>query len=59
MKEQGKIKAGELNKTSNMLDREFKVMVIKIFTGLQKGGKDLSKILNKEIENKTKEPSRN
>lgn len=48
MKEQDKIKAGELKKkkknrkrkekrnTNKMPDREFKVMVTKIFTGLEK-----------------------
>ena len=40
MKEQDKITAREQNETeiSNMPDREFKAMVIKIFTGLEKSG---------------------
>ena len=40
MKEQDKITARDLSKTniSNMPDREFKVMIIKIFTGLKSGG---------------------
>lgn len=33
-----------------MPDREFKVMVIKILTSLEKGVEDLGEILNKEIE---------
>lgn len=33
--------------------REFKVMVIEIFTGLEKRMEDLSKTLNKEIEKKS------
>ena len=36
---------------SNILDREFKVVVIKILTGLEKRVEDLSETLNKEIEN--------
>ena len=34
-----------------MPDREFKVMVIKIFTGLEERLKDISETLNKAIEN--------
>ena len=48
---ENKIIARELNKMeiSNMPDREFKAMIIKIFTGLEKRVEDLSEILNKEI----------
>ena len=35
-----------------MPDGEFKVMITKILLGLEKRMEDLSKILNKEIENK-------
>ena len=43
MKEQDKIRTRELNKMyiSNMLDREFKVMAMKVFTGLAKRVEDL------------------
>ena len=53
MKEQDKITARKLNEMeiSNMHDRESKVMVIKILTGLEKRVEDLSENLNKEIEN--------
>jgi len=34
-----------------MTDREFKVMVIKILTGIVKRVEDLGETLNKEIEN--------
>ena len=34
-----------------MLDKEFKAMVIKIFTALEKRIEDLSETFNKEIEN--------
>ena len=45
--------AKQLNETeiSNMPDREFKVMVIKLFTGLEKGVEDLKETFNKEREN--------
>ena len=36
---------------SNMPDREFKVMVIKILTGLGRRVEELSETLNKEIKN--------
>ena len=50
MKEQDKITArdGSEMEISNM--PEFKVMIRKIFTGLEKRVEDLSKTLNKEIE---------
>ena len=38
-----------------MSDREFKIMIIKILTGLEKRVEDISKTLNKEIK---KEPIR-
>ena len=41
-----------------MPDREFKVVVIKIHSGLEKRVEDLSELLNKEIENIKKEPIR-
>ena len=48
--------AGELNKMviSNMPDREFKVMVMKLLTGPEKIMEDLNEILNKETENNLK-----
>ena len=51
MKEQDKVVARNLNKTdiSNMPDREFKVMIIKILTGFEKTVEDISETLNKEI----------
>ena len=51
MKQKDKITAREPNETliSNMPDREFKVMVIKIFSRLEKRVEDFSEILNKEI----------
>ena len=50
MKEQDKITARELNKMEirNMPDREFKEMVIKIFTGIEKRVEYLNATLNKE-----------
>ena len=47
MKEQDKIKARQLNKMeiNNMLDREFKVIVIKILTGLEKRVKGIGESL--------------
>ena len=51
MKQQDKITERELNK---MPDREFKVMVIKILTGLENTLEDLSENINREIENITK-----
>lgn len=46
------VTARELNKTevNNMPNRQFKVMVIEILTGLEKRMEDLSETLNKEIE---------
>ena len=53
IKGQDKITAKELNKTkiNNMLERKFKVMVIKIYTVLAKRVDDLGETLNKEVEN--------
>lgn len=53
MKEQDKIIAGDISKTeiSNMTDREFKVIIIKILKGLEKRVEDISETLNKEIKN--------
>ena len=53
MKEQDKITARQLNETeiSNTPDREFKVMVIKIFIGLEKRVENFSETLNKETKN--------
>ena len=50
MKEQDNITAGDLSKTqiSNIPDTEFKVLIIKILTGLQKRVEDISETLNKE-----------
>ena len=50
MKEKGKTTAEDQNKMDigKMLLREFKVMIIKIQTGLEKKVEDLSEILNKE-----------
>ena len=50
MEEKDKITARDLNEMdiSNMPEREFKVMIIKIFTGLEKGLEDLSKALNRD-----------
>ena len=53
MKGKDKITARELNETeiSNMTDREFKVMIINILTGLEERLECISEILNKEMEN--------
>ena len=60
MKEQEKIIARHLNKMkiSNISDREFKVIIIRILTGLEKRVENLSKILNNDIENMKKNQSR-
>ena len=51
MKEQDKLTAGDVSETemSNIPDREFKVMMIKILTGVQKRLEDTSETLDKEI----------
>ena len=50
MKEQDKFTAGDLNKReiSNKSDKEFKIMIIKILTGLQTRVDDISKTPDKE-----------
>ena len=57
VKEQDKITARDLNgmEVSNIRDKEFKLVVIKILPGLEKRVEDLSETLNKEIK---KEPIR-
>ena len=59
MKEEEKITATELNEmeTSNMSDREFKVRIIKILTGLEKRVENLRETLNKEIDHTKKNQS--
>ncbi|VFV39055.1 Hypothetical predicted protein, partial [Lynx pardinus] len=58
-KEQEKSSEKELNETeiSNMSDKEFQVVIVKIFTGLEKRVKDLSETLKKEIEHIKKNQS--
>ena len=53
MKEQDKALARELSKTniSNMPDRTFKVMIIRILTGLEKRVEHMSETLNTKIRN--------
>ena len=48
-KEQDKITAKELNETeiNSMPDREYKIIVIKILTGFEKGVEDLSETFNR------------
>ncbi|VFV42484.1 Hypothetical predicted protein, partial [Lynx pardinus] len=57
MKEGLKVMARNLSKTDirTMSDREFKVIIIKILTGLEKRVEGMSKILNTEIRNKIAE----
>ena len=52
MKKQGKATATSLREkdVSNIPDKEFKVMIIKIPTGLEKRVEDISETLNTEIE---------
>ena len=52
MKEQDQTTARDLSEMviSSMPDREFKVMVIKILTGLEKRMEDISETLTTEIE---------
>ena len=51
MKEHHKITTGDLRKTeiSSMSDKKFKVIIVKILTGLGKRIENMSDILNKEI----------
>jgi len=53
MKEQDKATERDLSRKDigNMPDREFKVMIIRIFTGLEKRVEDLRENLNTEIRN--------
>jgi len=57
VKQQDKITAKELYRTeiSNMPDREFKVMIIKIVTGLEERVEDFSETLSTEIKNNQSE----
>ena len=45
-------------KLSNMSDKQFKVMAIKILTRLEKRVEDFSETLSKEIQNIRKKPVR-
>ena len=58
MKEQDKTHSREPHEIvkSNMPDKEFKVMVIKILTGLEKRVDDLNETLKKKKDRKHKEP---
>ena len=58
-KEQDKTSEKELNKTkiSNLPDKEFKVMVIKILTELRKGMEEHSENFHQELENIKKNQS--
>ena len=60
IKKQDKTRARDISKTdiSNIPDREFKVMVIKILTGLEKRVKDMSENLNRGIRNNIAEIQR-
>ena len=60
MKKEDKITARELNEMeiSTVSNRELKVMVIKILTGLKERVVDLNETLNKEIENTQKNQQR-
>jgi len=51
MKEQDKVMAGDLSETdvSNMPDGEFKAMIIRILSRLEKRMVDISETLNREI----------
>lgn len=53
MKEQDKFTAGDLSEIeiSTMPDRKFKVMIIKLPTGLQKRMEDSSEAFDKDIKN--------
>ena len=55
MKEQDKATAGDLSETdiSHMLDREFKLIIIRTLTGLNKIVEDKSETFNTEIRNNT------
>ena len=53
MKEQDRAMARDLSKTdvSNMPDRKFKAMIIRMHTGLEKIMEDINEIFNTEIRN--------
>ena len=53
MKEQDKATSRDLSETdrSNMIDREFKALIIRISTGLETSMKDMSDTLNTEVRN--------
>ena len=59
MKEQEKLSEKELNETeiSNLPDKEFKVMIIKMLTELWRRVDEHSENFNKELENRKKNPS--
>ena len=59
MKKQDKTTARDPSEMyiNNMPDQKFKVMIIKILTGLEKRIKDISEIFSKEIENIKKNQS--
>ena len=59
MKKQDKTTARDPSEMyiNNMPDQEFKVMIIKILTGLEKRVEDLSETFNKETENIKKNQS--
>ena len=54
MKQQDKTTAEDISEMeiSNVPDREFKITVIKVFTGLEKRVEDISETLNKDIKKK-------
>ena len=53
MKEQDKVMARDLSKRdkSNISNREFKAMIIRLLTGLEKRGEDMNGTLKTEISN--------
>jgi len=57
IKEENKATTRDLSKTdiSNIPDKEFKVMILRILTGLEKRVEDISKIFNTGIRNKIAE----
>ena len=61
MKEQDKATARELSKIdiSNTPDREFKAMIIRILTRLEKRGEDMSGTLNTEVRNNKRDKGLN
>ena len=53
MKEQDKAMARDLSETdiSSMPERQFKIMIVKVFIGFEKRVEDMSETLNTEIRN--------